>query len=96
MVVDYFHIRIRCTSSVSEPGAKAARPNAGGDQAVRYGSSRLRISCAQREMREIVKLAGDGSYRLNLGSFRHHKEPISYQWSSGAPEFAMGGCGMNC
>ena len=42
----------------------------------------------KREMREIVKLAGDGSYRLNLGYFRHHKEPISYQWSSGAPEFA--------
>jgi carbamoyltransferase len=48
-----------------------------------YGQSRF-----MGEMREIVKLAKDGSYHLNLAYFRHHREPISYQWSSGTPEFA--------
>jgi carbamoyltransferase len=40
-----------------------------------------------REMREVVRLEADGSYALDLSYFRHHKEPISYQWSGGAPEF---------
>ena len=41
-----------------------------------------------QEMREILKLFEDGSYQLNLSYFRHHEEPISYQWSGGSPEFA--------
>ncbi len=38
-------------------------------------------------MRKIVRLQADGSYALDLAYFRHHKEPISYQWADGSPEF---------
>lgn len=37
------------------------------------------------EMREIVKLNDDGSFKLNLNFFRHHKEKIEYQWEDGIP-----------
>ena len=39
-------------------------------------------------MRRIVRLEPDGSYKLDLTYFRHHKEQISYQWTNGSPEFA--------
>ena len=39
-------------------------------------------------MRRIVRLAPDGGYALDLACFRHHREPIAYQWASGAPQFA--------
>jgi len=38
-------------------------------------------------MREIVRLEPDGSYVLNLSYFRHHREPISFQWTGGVPQF---------
>jgi carbamoyltransferase len=38
------------------------------------------------EMRKIVHLRN--GYELNLEYFRHHSEPISYQWASGSPEFS--------
>jgi carbamoyltransferase len=38
-------------------------------------------------MRKIVLLKSDGTYELDLGYFRHHREPISYQWINGAPQF---------
>jgi carbamoyltransferase len=47
-----------------------------------YGKSRF-----MKEMREIVGLLEDGSYQLNLSYFRHHREPIAYEWSGGSPEF---------
>jgi carbamoyltransferase len=37
------------------------------------------------EMRKIVQLKR--GYALDLKFFRHHREPIAYQWRSGAPEF---------
>lgn len=37
------------------------------------------------EMRRIVQLRDDGSYRLNLDYFRHHKEKIDYEWENGEP-----------
>ncbi len=37
------------------------------------------------EMRRIVHLQDDGSYRLNLDYFRHHKEKIDYEWENGEP-----------
>ncbi len=37
------------------------------------------------EMREIVQLREDGSFRLNLAYFRHHSEKIEYEWESGEP-----------
>jgi carbamoyltransferase len=38
-------------------------------------------------MREVVRLKPDGSFELDLKYFRHHRERIAYQWSSGSPEF---------
>ena len=40
------------------------------------------------EMRQIVKLEADGSFRLNLDYFRHHKERIAYDWDNGEPVFS--------
>ena len=37
------------------------------------------------EMRKIVLLKDDGSFRLNLKYFRHHKERVPYQWENGIP-----------
>ena len=37
------------------------------------------------EMREIVGLCDDGSYRLNLEFFRHHREKVTYEWDNGSP-----------
>jgi carbamoyltransferase len=39
------------------------------------------------EMRKIVRLTPEGSFRLDLRFFRHHQEEISYQWSEGSPQF---------
>ena len=39
------------------------------------------------EMRQIVKLEDDGSFRLNLDYFRHHREKIAYEWENGEPVF---------
>jgi len=39
------------------------------------------------EMRQIVLLQSDGSYRLNLDYFRHHKEKVAYEWENGTPLF---------
>lgn len=38
------------------------------------------------EMRRIVLLQKDGSYRLALEYFRHHKEKIEYEWENGEPK----------
>ena len=38
-------------------------------------------------MRKIVHLLPDGSFRLDLSYFRHHRSQISYQWNDGAPQF---------
>jgi len=37
------------------------------------------------EMRRIVQLQDDGSFRLNLDFFRHHREKIEYEWENGEP-----------
>ncbi len=37
------------------------------------------------EMRQIVKLQGDGGFRLELDYFRHHKEKVEYEWDNGEP-----------
>jgi len=39
------------------------------------------------EMRRIVRLKDDGSYALDLGFFRHHRERISFEWEGGSPVF---------
>jgi len=39
------------------------------------------------QMRQIVTLQADGSYRLNLRFFRHHREKIAYEWQAGVPKF---------
>ncbi len=47
-----------------------------------YGQPRF-----MAEMRRVVSLRGDGTYRLNLAHFRHHRERISYEWEGGEPRF---------
>jgi carbamoyltransferase len=37
------------------------------------------------EMRRIVLLQNDGTYRLDTTYFRHRKEKIAYEWSGGRP-----------
>lgn len=37
------------------------------------------------KMRRIVKLRDDGSFRLDLSYFRHHKEKVEYEWENGEP-----------
>jgi carbamoyltransferase len=37
------------------------------------------------EMRRIVRLQADGSFRLDLTCFRHHREKIDYEWTGGSP-----------
>jgi carbamoyltransferase len=37
------------------------------------------------QMRQIVMLQPDGSFRLNLKYFRHHREKIDYEWENGIP-----------
>ena len=37
------------------------------------------------QMRQIVLLQHDGSFRLNLDCFRHHRDRIDYQWDNGSP-----------
>ncbi len=38
-------------------------------------------------MRKIVALENDGSFRLNLDVFRHHREKVAMEWEGGSPEF---------
>lgn len=38
------------------------------------------------EMRKIVHIQRDGSFRLNLDYFRHHREDIAYRWDGCSPE----------
>lgn len=38
------------------------------------------------EMRKIVHLRDDGSFRLNLNFFRHHREKIEDEWENGEPK----------
>jgi len=37
------------------------------------------------EMRQIVLLQDDGSFRLNMDYFVYHKEKIAYEWEDGSP-----------
>ncbi|MEW5771880.1 MAG: carbamoyltransferase C-terminal domain-containing protein [Pseudomonadota bacterium] len=45
-----------------------------------YGEAKF-----MHEMRQIVLLQADGSFRLNLDYFRHHKEKVEYEWENGEP-----------
>jgi len=38
------------------------------------------------QMREIVRIQPDGTFRLNLKYFRHHTDNVSYTWKDCAPE----------
>ena len=37
------------------------------------------------EMRRMVKLQDDGTFRLDLNYFRHHREMVEYTWDNGEP-----------
>ena len=40
------------------------------------------------EMRQLVTIEDDGTFRMNLDYFRHHREKIAYEWGDGAPSFS--------
>lgn len=40
-------------------------------------------------MRQIVLLEDDGSFRLNLDYFRHHRERVKYEWDNGIPSVGI-------
>ncbi len=37
------------------------------------------------QLRKLVQLQGDGSFRLDLSYFRHAREKIEYEWENGSP-----------
>jgi carbamoyltransferase len=41
-----------------------------------------------QQMRGIVEPAKGGRFALDLDFFRHHREPIAFSWTAGAPQFA--------
>jgi carbamoyltransferase len=38
------------------------------------------------QLRDVVQIQPDGTFRLNLKYFRHHTENVSYSWNDCAPE----------
>jgi carbamoyltransferase len=38
------------------------------------------------EMRQIVNLQNDGSFKLNTSFFQHHKGNVAYEWEGGIPK----------
>ena len=38
------------------------------------------------QMRKIVQVQTDGSFKLGLDYFRHHRENVPYSWDNGSPE----------
>jgi carbamoyltransferase len=38
------------------------------------------------KMRQIVRVQTDGSFKLGLDYFRHHRENVPYSWDNGSPE----------
>jgi carbamoyltransferase len=38
------------------------------------------------KMRQIVLVQSDGTFKLNLDCFRHHRENVPYSWENGSPE----------
>ena len=42
-----------------------------------------------QQMREIVRVQSDGTFRLNLRYFRHHTDNVSYSWNNCAPEVGV-------
>jgi carbamoyltransferase len=41
------------------------------------------------QMRDIVQVDQDGTYRLRLSYFNHHRHKIAYEWREGIPTFAQ-------
>src|SRR6516165_1034613 len=58
-----------------------------GDEYKVMGLAPYGMPSLMHAMRQVVCLQ-NGSFELNLEYFRHHREPIAYQWTSGSPEFA--------
>ena len=48
-----------------------------------YGKNRF-----SNEMDAIVKHVSNGLFQLNTDYFRHHREPVAYQWNDGLPNIA--------
>jgi len=42
-----------------------------------------------KKMDQIVDLQGEGSFKLNLNYFQHHRNPIGYQWDDNSPQVSQ-------
>ncbi len=42
-----------------------------------------------RQMRELVCIQADGTFRLNLKYFRHHTDNVAYSWNDCSPEVGI-------
>ncbi len=40
------------------------------------------------QLRQVVRIQSDGSFRLDLRFFRHHRENVAYTWNDCSPEVA--------
>jgi carbamoyltransferase len=49
-----------------------------------YGRPRYRAL-----MQALLRLHDDGTFSLDLAAFRHHRTPMTQDWSDGVPRFAM-------
>ena len=43
----------------------------------------------QQQMDQIVSAKENGSFKLNLDYFQHHRQPMGYQWDNGSPKFSQ-------
>jgi carbamoyltransferase len=60
-----------------------------GDEYKVMGLAPYGLPTHMQDMRKIVRLLNDGSFRLDLRYFRHHKEKIKYQWDNGEPSVGL-------
>lgn len=58
-----------------------------GDEYKIMGLSPYGVPRFLSEMRQLVELRSDGTFKLNTSYFRHHKEVVPYQWENGTPIF---------
>ena len=56
-----------------------------GDEYKLMGLAAYGNSSCRDEVRRLLSLHDDGSFKLDLKYFRHHKEDIAYEWHGGEP-----------
>jgi len=60
-----------------------------GDEYKLMGLAAYGTASRRREVEKLLALRSDGSFRLDLQYFRHHRDDIAYEWPDGEPQ-----CGL--